>query len=111
MNWHRGLIRLWLVGASVGLLDGAAYAEPNKVVYELQERCARAAEELLLRNKNKLPEQALRADPPFPTSSQNHYNRSDNRCYAIFTSFSIIVSADKIRYTTVENLLDVLESR
>lgn len=85
MNWRRGFIRLWLGGWCISLLCSVGAAEPNKVVYELQERCAKAAREYFLRYyiEGTTTLKAGWRDDRY----ESNYNTSDNRCYLLTETF------------------------
>jgi hypothetical protein len=73
------------VALSAAVLIGAAcvaYAQPNKVQYELQERCGKRATELF--EKDFPPEKVTTVVATF----ENHYNPRMNKCFMVEESTS-----------------------
>lgn len=64
-------------------------AEPNKIQYELEERCARAATEIFEKDWDgkgitNTP------DGQIVANFENHYNQSRNKCFYLLTSTSYL---------------------
>jgi hypothetical protein len=96
---------LWLI-----LLAFGASAEPNKLQYELEERCGRAATAIFEKDwegKGIVNTQ----DGQIVANFENHYNPTLNKCYYLLTSTSYLTK--KVPPTSVVSLIlvDVNDNR
>ncbi len=85
MNTKRG-IRGVATATALSFLAvalGQASAEPNKVQYELQERCAKAAAEAF---KNDNPDGPITntKDGQSMARYENHYSANLNKCFVVY---------------------------
>jgi|ERR1700730_6014801 hypothetical protein len=78
------LMLLALVGASPSLR-----AEPNKLQYELEERCGRAAA-VIFEKDWEGKGITNTPDGQIVASFENHYNQSLNKCFYLLTSTSYL---------------------
>jgi hypothetical protein len=111
MKTARGLMGLWLVIA-LGLLPDIGDAQPDKIAYELQERCASSARDFFARHykgEEELPS-GIRG-----TEYENHYSSRYNKCYILVHSTLIIdhkkAPDDKASLITEIVLTDALSNK
>lgn len=88
-----------LIGVVCLFLISATHAQPNKLLYELQERCGKRAAEVFEKNSAvlKAPDSHTTAD------YENHYSARFNKCFYLekLSSFS-----DSVRTWTLIDLND-----
>lgn len=94
------------------LLASPGYAAPDKVLYELQERCGKTAAQLFKHDWKVDPGTPMR----FPGASEstipnyrNHYNALLNKCFYLVTSVSW--DAKNKESSTSEDLSDANENK
>jgi hypothetical protein len=85
------------IAALLMLAATTAAAEPNAVLYQLQERCGKRAEEVLARD--------FRQRDPLATI-RSHYNGRLNKCFAIVSTVGSVVIGQRLLV-----LFDVNESK
>lgn len=79
-----------LLGLSLTFSALGAYAAPDRVAYELQERCGKRATEVI---KADGPAIQTTKDQTTISSFTAHYNATMNRCFVLSTSSGVIKSA------------------
>jgi hypothetical protein len=97
-----GRNRAVIVIAWILLFGSAVHGQPNKELYDLQDRCGRRAAEVFARDYQEFSESGTQ----FLYSYQNHYNPSLNKCFfQVLTR--IYFKSDKKQYTRTLELLDL----
>ena len=112
MNWRLGLFRLWIVGSALFVLAVAfstyVSAQPNKELYELQERCGKRAAEVFQRNRNKT---INNGGTRIIFNYRNHYNVRLNKCFYLQSMAAVTVEADgKSTHFNFMQLFDLNEN-
>jgi hypothetical protein len=91
-------------------LLGAAYAEPNKVLYELQERCGRQAADTF--KKEFGANVTNTKEGQTVANFENHYNARLNKCFYLESSLIVPTKDRKDRKSsTILRLFDLHENR
>jgi hypothetical protein len=86
------------------------YAEPNKVEYELQERCARGASEFFQKQYGNGVEANGGGGETY-TYFVNHYNARLNKCFISFTRYAFFTKNPSKSTAKFRNVVDINESR
>lgn len=88
---------------------GSVSAEPDKVQYELQERCGKTAAAAF---KDDNPDGQIRntKDGQFTASYENHYSATFNKCFAVYTIEGLYYKSQPTQTTTMV-LFDVNEHK
>jgi hypothetical protein len=89
---------------TVVMFAEATTAEPNAVLYQLQERCGKFADETFRKGfGNGIGDHGQRHN------YQAHYNARLNKCF--FLVISIYTDTEPLKMTYVYTILDLLENR
>src|SRR6516162_8673032 len=91
--------------ALAGLLSFSTYAsaQPNKELYELQERCGKRAAEVFEREYIQIPNNKL--------NYENHYNARLNKCFYLEISISYDRQDGKPTIFTLMRLYDLNDNK
>ena len=92
------------------VIAAGTHAEPNKVQYELQERCGMTA---ALAFKNDHPDGAIinTKDGQTLARYENHYDFRLNKCFSLYTITIMAYKAEPKHTTTSLTLFDVNENK
>jgi hypothetical protein len=97
-------MRLGIALATTGLLFASTvWAEPNAVLYQLQERCGKTAAEVFRRDYENV---TIKGAENWHFNYQAHYNAHLNKCFFLEISKSF-----EKNNTTSYRLFDLLENR
>src|SRR5262249_25259213 len=94
----------------LGIGDQNCFAEPNKVQYELQERCGRQARDIFEKDW-KGGGIVNTQDGQIIATFENHYNPTLNKCFYLLTSTSYLTKRTQASTNVSLILLDVNENR
>jgi hypothetical protein len=101
---HLGAI--WLTPFLLASMPISVHAAPDKVQYELQERCGKRAEQIFSRDwPHGSPDNSMGYTQT--ATYQSHYNPALNKCFMLETSNAY----DKSRPTVMKVLLEVNSNR
>jgi hypothetical protein len=101
-------------GLSLGVVGlcllGVAHAEPNKVLYELQERCGKQAADTF---KKEMGDNITNNNDGGQTIAnfENHYNARLNKCFYLERAMIIHPRAKERKASTSLRLFDLHENR
>jgi hypothetical protein len=80
-------------------------AQPNKLAYELQERCAKSSAEMFARDFKDATQSGITAD------YENHYNSHSNKCFSVERSTQYLKDNGKPVIIKIFVLIDVNENK
>jgi 5'-3' exonuclease len=85
------------------------YSEPNKIIYELQEKCGKICNEMFQKEYGK---SGVKSDKTGTMMSNysNHYNTKLNRCFILLTTTSIPKGKEN-NPLVMKNLFDINENK
>jgi hypothetical protein len=92
------------LATTVIMFAEAVTAEPNAVLYQLQERCGKFAAEIFRKDYDN-----GKGDDGERWGYQAHYNARLNKCF--FLVISIYTDTEPLKMTYVYTILDLLENR
>jgi hypothetical protein len=79
-------------------------AQPDKVAYELQERCGKRAAEIFAHDYPSQPPNGI-------ANYENHYNSRLNKCFMLETSTQPVTADGKREVVKIDILADVNENK
>ena len=91
-------------------VNGSVSAEPNKVQYELQERCGKAAAAAFKGDNPDGPISNTK-DGQSVASYENDYSATLNKCFIVYTIQGLHYKSEPKHSTTASILFDVNENK
>ena len=99
-----------LATIGIGLMAHYAIAAPDKVLYELQEKCGRSAAAAFSRD-NPDGSSSVTADGSAIASFENHYSASLNKCFVLESVTLYTNNSKPARVVLSLTLFDVNENK
>lgn len=85
------------------------YAEPNKIIYELQEKCGKICNEMFQKEYGKGGIKGDK-DETLVSNYSNHYNSKLNRCFILITTTTIPRGKER-NALVMKTLFDINENK